>query len=54
MKPIVHSDDTAYVGLDVHKRNIAVLLVVAGTDEAREWHETCDAKVARRLARRIQ
>ena len=53
-EPVVRSDSTTYVGLDVHKRTIAVSLVVAGTGEVREWQETNDATVARRLARRLQ
>jgi transposase len=50
----VQSDITTYVGLDVHKRAIAVSMVAAGAGEVREWLETNDATVARRLARRLQ
>jgi hypothetical protein len=44
----VRSDSTTTVGLDVHKRTIAVSLVLAGTGELREWQETNDATVGRR------
>ncbi len=50
----MRSDATTYAGLDVHKRTIAVSLVVAGTGAVVEWQETNDATVARRLARRLQ
>jgi transposase len=53
-EPVVQGNTTSYVGLDVHKRTIAVSLVVAGTGESHEWQETNDATVARRLARRLQ
>ena len=49
----MRSDPITYVGLDVHKRTIAVSLVVASTGEVREWQETNDLTVARRLARRL-
>lgn len=52
-EPVVQTDSITYVGLDVHKRTIAVSLVVASTGEVREWQETHDATVARRLARRL-
>lgn len=50
----MHTDLTTYVGMDVHKRTIAVSLVKADTGEVVEWQETNDATVARRLARRLR
>ena len=50
----MHTDLTTYVGMDVHKRAIAVSLVKADTGEVVEWQETNDATVARRLARRLR
>jgi transposase len=49
----VQADSTTYVGLDVHKRTVAVAVLLPGRAEPVEWQETNDATVARRLARRI-
>lgn len=47
------TDAITYVGLDVHKRTIAVALLLPGTQLVLEWQEHNDATVARRLARRL-
>jgi transposase len=52
-EPIVQTDSTTYVGLDVHKRTVAVAMMLPGQTELVEWQETHDATVARRLARRM-
>jgi len=49
----VDSDSTTYVGLDVHKRTVAVSMLLPGGAEPLEWEEAHDATVARRLARRL-
>ena len=49
----MQSDSITYVGLDVHKRTIAVSLLMPGRAESVEWQETNDATVARRLARKL-
>ncbi len=49
----MQADLTTYVGLDVHKRTIAVSMVVAGTGESLEWEEANDGAVGRRLARQL-
>jgi transposase len=49
----VHTDSITYVGLDVHKRTVAVAMLLPGERQPVEWQETNDARVARRLARRL-
>jgi transposase len=49
----VQGDGITYVGLDVHKRTIAVAVFYSGRTEVVEWQETNDATVARRLARKL-
>jgi transposase len=49
----VDTNATTYVGLDVHKRTIAVAMILPGRGEVVEWQERNDATVARRLARRL-
>ncbi len=52
-EPVVDTDTTTYVGLDVHKRNVAVAMLLPGRTEPVEWQEPHDATAARRLARRM-
>lgn len=47
------SNATTYVGLDAHKRTVAVAMLLPGRSEPIEWQEAHDATVARRLARRL-
>lgn len=47
------TDTITYVGLDVHKRTIAVSVLLPGRTEPIEWQESHDVTVARRLARRM-
>jgi transposase len=49
----VQGDSITYVGLDVHKRTIAVSMFLPGREEPMEWQETHDATAARRLARKL-
>jgi len=49
----VQSDGITYVGLDVHKRTIAVSVLYPERTESLEWQEINDATVARRLARKL-
>lgn len=50
----MHTDSTTYVGLDVHKRSIAVSMLLPGGSKSMEWQEVNDSRVARRLARRMK
>lgn len=52
-EPVVETDSITYVGLDVHKRDVVVAMLVPGRDELVEWREANDSTVARRLARRM-
>ena len=45
------SNATTYVGLDAHKRTVAVAMLLPGRSEPIEWQEAHDATVARRLVR---
>jgi transposase len=49
----VQTDSITYVGLDVHKRTVAVSMLLPGRTEPVEWQEPHDATAARRLARRL-
>jgi transposase len=49
----VQTDSISYVGLDVHKRTVAVSMLLPGRTEPVEWQEPHDATAARRLARRL-
>jgi transposase len=52
-EPVVETDSTTYVGLDVHKRDVVVAMLLPDRDGPVEWREAHDATVARRLARRL-
>jgi len=49
----VSTDSITYVGLDVHKRTIAVSMLLPGRADPIEWQEVHDLTAARRLARRL-
>ncbi len=49
----MHADSITHVGLDVHKRTVAVAMLRPGETQPVEWQESHDATVARRLARRL-
>jgi transposase len=49
----MQGDGITYVGLDVHKRTIAVAVLFPGRTESVQWEEAHDATVARRLARKL-
>jgi transposase len=45
---------TTYVGLDVHKKDIAVAMLEAGSGKPVEWTEANEPRAVRRLARKLQ
>jgi transposase len=49
---MVHA--TTYVGLDVHKRDIAVAMLVPGSSQPVEWTIANELRAVRRLARKLK
>ncbi len=47
------TEDTTYVGLDVHKNSIHVAVLVPGRDAALQWTEVHTVESIRRLAKRL-
>jgi len=48
------SNDTTYVGLDVHKKTIQVAMLLPDSPKAVEWQELHTPEAVRRLARRLR
>jgi transposase len=53
-EPVVRSEDTTYVGLDVHKNTIQVALLPLGDGKRVVWTEAHTAEAIRRLARKLR
>lgn len=53
-EPVVESNDTTYVGLDVHKNSIKVALLLPGDSKPVIWTEAHTTEAIRRLARKLR
>lgn len=53
-EPVVSGNATTYVGLDVHKKSIAIALLPGSGGPAVEWQEPNELRAVQRLARRLK